>query len=133
LITAAFAAQQGREVFAVPGSIYAPQSKGANNLVRQGAHLLQSAQDVLESLNLGQAGEYRAARSLLPEGADEARLFELLGREPLHVDEIHLRSNLPIERVSATLTMMELKGLVRQVGNMHYVAVYEPKADYEAE
>jgi len=131
LITAAFAAEQGREVFAIPGSIYAPQSKGANVLIREGAHALLDAQEVLDALNLGQTEEFRAARTVLPADATEAQLFDILGREPLHVDEIRARTNLPIERVSAALTLMELKGLVRQVGNMHYIAIYEPKADYQ--
>ena len=54
----------------------------------------------------------------------------LLGREPLHVDEIGSLSRLPIEQISATLTMMELKGLVRQVGGMRYIAVFERGANY---
>ena len=124
LITAAFAAEQGREVFALPGSIYALQSKGANLLIREGAQMLLSAQDILETLNLTQVSEHRSARAALPTDPTEAQLYQLLGREPLHVDEIRTRSNLPIEQVSATLTIMELKGLVRQVGGMNYVALY---------
>ncbi|MBN1149117.1 MAG: DNA-processing protein DprA [Anaerolineales bacterium] len=130
LITAAFAAEQGREVFAVPGNIYAPQSKGANLLIQEGAQILLNVDNVLESLNLGQVEQHRAARVALPADAVEARLYQLLGREPLHVDDIRNLTDLPIEKVSATLTLMELKGMVRQVGNMHYVAVYEARADY---
>jgi DNA processing protein len=133
LITAAFAAEQGREVFALPGNIYAPQSKGANRLIKEGAHILTSAQDVLEFLDIYQLGEQRIARTILPADATEAQLFEVLGHEPLHVDEIRLRANLPIEKVSAALTLMELKGMIRQVGGMHYVALYEPRADYQVE
>ena len=133
LITAAFAAEQGREVFALPGNIYAPQSKGANRLIKEGAQILTSAQDVLEFLDISQLGEHRVARAILPADATEAQLFEVLGHEPLHVDEIRARANLPIEKVSAALTLMELKGMIRQVGGMHYVALYEPKADYQVE
>jgi DNA processing protein len=60
----------------------------------------------------------------------EAQLYGLLGREPLHVDEIRSQSGLPIEQVSAALTMMELKGLVRQMGSMRYVAVFESGEGY---
>jgi DNA processing protein len=88
---------------------------------------------VLETLNLAQVSQHRAARTVLPSDATEAQLYGLLGREPIHVDEIRSLSNLPIEQVSATLTLMELKGLIRQVGNMHYIAVYEKRADYQAE
>ena len=131
LITATFAADQGREVFAVPGMIYAPQSKGTNRLISQGARPLLSPDDVLEFLNVDQMKEYRTARTVLPADATEAQLYAVIGQEPLHVDEIRLRTNLPIEQVSAALTLMELKGLVRQVGGMQYVAVHEQPASYK--
>ena len=130
LITASFAADQGCEVFAVPGSIYALQSKGANRLIQEGARPLLDPQEILECLNLEMVVEQRAARTVLPADATEAQLFSILGPEPLHVDEIRIQANLPIETVSATLALMELKGMVRQVGGMHYVAVREVQADY---
>ena len=133
LITAAFAAEQGREVFAVPGNIYAPQSKGTNLLIQEGAQILLNIDSVMESLNLGQVEEHRTARAVLPSDAVEARLYELLGREPLHVDDIRNLTGLPIEKVSATLTLMELKGMVRQIGSMNYVAVYEARANYQTD
>ena len=74
-----------------------------------------------------------AARSVLPADATEAHLYALLGREALHIDEIRAQSNLPIEQVSAALTLMELKGMVRQIGSMRYVAVYERGEPYEAQ
>jgi DNA processing protein len=130
LITAAFAADQGREVFAVPGYLYAPQSKGANSLIHEGAHIFLDVMDVLEILNISQVGQFRSARAALPADATESKLYSLLGREALHVDEIRFQTNLPIEQVTSTLTIMELKGLVRQVGNMRYIAIYEQAADY---
>jgi DNA processing protein len=131
LITAAFAAEQGRAVFALPGSIYAPQSKGTNRLIQEGAHLTLGVNDVLEILHLTRHDQQRAARTVLPADAVEAQLYTLLGREPLHVDEICNHAGLPIEQVSATLAMMELKGLVRQVGGMHYIAVRDESAEYQ--
>jgi DNA processing protein len=130
LITAAFAAEQGRPVFAVPGPLYSPLSRGANELIRDGAQILLDAGDVLASLNLGQVVDQRQARRLLPEDALEARLYTLLGREPLHVDEMQQQIETPIQQITAALTLMELKGLVRQVGSMRYVAVFEPGAEY---
>ncbi len=132
LITAEFAAEQGREVFAVPGSILAPQSKGANKLIQNGAHPLLSPQDLMQALNLTRAGEFKAARKAIPADALEAQLLSALGAEPLHVDEIRNQTGLPIEKVSATLTLMELKGMVRQVGGMNYISVREGQADYSA-
>jgi len=132
LITAEFAAEQGREVFAVPGSILAPQSKGTNKLIQRGALPLLSASDLMQALDLTRMGEQKAARKILPADETEARLLNVLGSEPLHVDEIRNQADLPIEKVSAALVLMELKGMVRQVGGMNYVAVREEQSDYLA-
>jgi DNA processing protein len=133
LITATFAAEQGREVFSVPGNILAPQSKGTNRLIRDGAIPLLDPQDILEILNLTQVTEQQTARQSLPVDPIELRLYSTLGPEPIHVDEIRAQTNLPIEQVPASLAMMELKGLVRHVGGMNYVALREPKENYEVE
>ena len=130
LITAEFAAEQGREVFAVPGSILAPQSKGTNKLIQRGALPLLSVEDLMQALDLTRMGEQKAARKMIPADETEARLMNVLGNEPLHVDEIRNQTELPIEKVSATLALMELKGMVRQVGGMNYVAVREVQSDY---
>ena len=131
LITAQFAIDQGREVFAVPGNILAPQSKGTNKLIAQGARPLLSVHDLLDVLNLTRVTEQRFVRKVLPTDETEAKLMSVLTHEPLHMDEIRNRTGLPIERVSATLVMMELKGFVRQVGGQNYVAVREEQAGYE--
>lgn len=133
LITAEFAANQGREVFAVPGKIFAPQSKGTNRLIRDGAHPLLSPEDLMAALDLTMVTEHQTARTVLPADATEAALFQVLGHEPKHVDEIGMLTNLPIEQVSATLALMELKGIVRQVGGMQYVAVREAQAMYRTD
>jgi DNA processing protein len=130
LITAEFAAEQGREVFAVPGNIFAPQSKGTNKLIQQGALPLLSASDIMQALNLTRIGQQKAARKALPADEVEAKLLTTLGEEPMHVDELRNQTGLPVEKVSATLVMMELKGMVRQVGSMQYVAVREVQSDY---
>jgi len=131
LITAAFAADQGRDVFAVPGSILSPQSQGTNRLIQDGARPLLSSQDIMEALNLTMATEHRSARAVIPTDATEARLIQILGHEPMHVDEIRLQMQLPIEKVTATLALMELKGMVRQVGGMHYVVLRENQGEYQ--
>jgi DNA processing protein len=130
LITAEFAAEQGREVFAVPGSILAPQSKGTNKLIQNGALPLLSVNDLMQALDLTRMGEHKTARKIIPADETEALLMKVLGVEPLHVDEIRNQTELPIEKVSATLALMELKGMVRQVGGMNYVAVREVQSDY---
>ena len=131
MITARFAVDQGREVFALPGNIFAPQSKGPNRLIQQGAHPLLKPQDILDALDLTRVTEHRTARRALPTDLTEAQLLNVLGQEPLHVDEIRSQIGLPVEKVSSTLVMMELKGMVRHVGGMNYVAVRETQSDYE--
>jgi DNA processing protein len=131
LITAQFAVDQGREVFAVPGNILAAQSKGTNRLIAQGAHPMLSAHDLLDVLNLRRVTEQREIRKIMPGNEIEAKLLSVLTHDPLHMDEIRNQTGLPIERVSATLVMMELKGLVRQVGGMNYVAVRDEQAEYK--
>ncbi len=132
LITAEFAAEQGREVFAVPGSILAPQSKGTNKLIQNGALPLLNITDLMQALDITRVGEHKAARKIMPSDAIEAKLLTVLTNEPLHVDEIRNQSELPIEKVSAALALMELKGMVRQVGGMNYIAVREVQSDYSA-
>jgi DNA processing protein len=132
LITAEFAAEQGRDVFAVPGNILAPQSRGTNRLIQNGALPLLSPDDILQSLNLTKVGQQKSARRILPTNDVESQLMTALGDEPLHVDEIRNQTGLPVEKVSAALVMMELKGMVRQVGGMQYVAVREVQSGYSA-
>jgi DNA processing protein len=130
LITAEFAAEQGREVFAVPGSVLAPQSKGTNRLIRDGALPLLDADDILQTLNLTRVGEQRTARKILPANEVENQVMNALGSEPVHVDDIRNQTGLPVQKVSAALVMMELKGMVRQVGAMQYIAVREVQSGY---
>lgn len=130
LITSDFAAEQGRDVFAVPGSIFQRAAQGTNRLIQQGAKLVNSAADVLEELNLTAVNEHRAARTGLPADATEQRLLACLTADPVHIDEIGAQAGLPISQVSGALALMELKGLVRQVGGMHYVVAKEPPAAY---
>ena len=131
LITANYAADQGRDVFAVPGNIQAHQSKGSNMLIQQGAHPLLSGKDVLEALNLERIPEQKHARRSISVDKDEASLLEIIGREPIHIDEIRSKSGLAIESVSASLAIMELKGLVQQVGGMNYVSIRDEKSGYD--
>jgi len=76
---------------------------------------------------------HRSARRELPANATEQRLLSVLSQVPVHVDEISRQTDLPIEKVTATLTMLELKGLARQVGAMNYISVRELGDDYRVE
>jgi DNA processing protein len=133
LITADFAAEQGRDVFAVPGNIFNRGSRGTNQLIQQGAKLVCTVGDVLEELNLTMVSEQAQARAVIPENETEALLLDRLSAEPVHVDELRRAVQLPIAQVSSTLALMELKGMVRQVGGMNYVMTRESGIDYVIE
>jgi len=133
LITADDAMEQGREVFAVPGNILARQSGGTNKLIQQGAKLVTSVEDILEDLNMVQATQQMEVQAAVPDNPLEARILTLLSGEPLHIDEISRQVGLPISQVSATLALMELKGMVHQVGSMTYVVARERRAGYHVD
>jgi DNA processing protein len=121
LITAGYAADQGRDVFAVPGSVLAAGCVGTNRLVQDGAKMVLEVEDILRELNLEMVAEQSMAREILPTNPAEEALLAHLGTEPMHVDELRRLSGLTITEVTSTLTLMELKGMVRQVGGMKYV------------
>ncbi|HLE30867.1 MAG TPA: DNA-processing protein DprA [Anaerolineales bacterium] len=133
LITAEFAAEQGRDVFAVPGSILQRSCRGTNKLIQQGAKPVLNATDVLEELNMTLVTEYTQASLAFPADETERQLMSFLSAEPVHVDELRAKTGLPIAQVSSTLALMELKGLVRQVSGMNYVAAREARAEYRVE
>ena len=105
LITARMALEQGREVFAIPSSIHAPQAKGCHHLIKQGAKLVECAQDILEELGHFTAG------SMQPASEPESHpLFAHMGFEPIDLDSLSQRSGLTIEVLSAILLQLEMAG-----------------------
>ena len=123
LITASFALDQNRDVFAVPGSIHSKASHGTNKLIQQGAKLVTCVEDILEELQLEHAVEQQAVRANVPEDETERTLWNALSQEPLHVDELRRTLDLPVSTISSTLILMELKGLARHVGGMSYIRI----------
>lgn len=121
LITVEFALEQGRDVFAVPGNIFSPMSVGVNKLISNGAMLTASAQQILDSLNLSGALVQQEIAEVMPADPTEAHLLSLLSAEPAHVDALGRASGLSAAHVLSVLSMMELKGSVRQVGGMQFV------------
>ena len=144
LATANHANDQGREVFCVPGSIFSHASRGVNLKIQRGeAKLVLTLEDILQELNLTSISQQMELPALAetqgndavtplpqpveapafsePLEGEEGSILAHITTDPLHIDEIRCLSQLPIALVSSTLAMMELKGLVRQVGGMHYV------------
>lgn len=121
LITADFAVEQGRDVYAVPGSIFSPNSVGCNRLIQQGAYPLLSVDDLLEQLHVERRAAQQETRRQIPPEPGEERLLRHLDHEPRHVDEIVRAAAMSPAEVNSLLTVMELKGLVRQVAPLRYV------------
>ncbi|MFH1031322.1 MAG: DNA-processing protein DprA [Chloroflexota bacterium] len=131
LITASLALEQNREVFAVPGSILSPASIGTNRLIQEGAKLVRDYKDILEELNLMTAAHQIEIKEIIPPTDTESQLLKRLSAEPTHIDEVCRSSGLSMPTVSSTLAMMELKGLVKQVGAMNYVLAREMREEYK--
>lgn len=121
LITARFALEQNREVFAVPGSIYQESSIGPNNLLKMGARVVTDVNDILYTLNISVSTPIRKKSVINADNPEEAKIIQILSSEPLHIDEIVQNSGLTATITNATLTMMEIKGMVRNIGGMNYV------------
>ena len=118
LITADFAADQGRDVFVVPGNVTSAASAGSNRLLRDGARPVMSADDVLEDLRLGSVAA--PVQAALPLDDDERRVVALLGTEPVHIDDVAAQAGMEIAQAAVVLMTLELSGAVRNVGAQRY-------------
>ncbi len=122
LLTVGNAHEQGREVFAVPGSIFSRSSQGTNQLLKDGlAHPVTEVQDIIEALNLFMIPQQLEFKAILPDNDEERTLLALLSHEPRHIDELIQASGLTATTVSSTLMMLEIKRSVHQVGAMQFV------------
>ncbi len=127
LITASNALEQGREVFALPGSIFNPKSAGTNRLIKEGAKLVQNVDDILEELD---SRIRQFLRRHLPEPSslpglseDERKILHVLSEEPLHIDLISQKTGFSSPQALSILLSLELKDLVRQLAGKMFVRV----------
>lgn len=125
LITTEFAAEQGRDVFAVPGNIFNRTSRGTNALIQQGAKVVVDVASVLEELNLHMVADQIDVAAVAPEDEAERTILARLSHEPTPVDDLVRALDLAAAEVTATLSLMELKGMVRQAGSASYVLTRE--------
>jgi len=125
LITASAALEHGREVFAVPGSIFSHASTGTNRLIQDGAMLVMDPRDILDALNMAhELVNTRLTTKKITDDLDvtemEHALLQLLSTEPMHIDDLVRQLQRPVAEISSTLTLLELRGLVNMVGAMQY-------------
>ena len=130
LITARLAAEQGREVMAVPGSVYSYRSHGCHRLIREGALLVDRPEQILEVLGLSDLsfgsglGDSRAKERLTLD-PEEAKVWQVMEVYPLHLDEIAYRAGVEVSQVSGILLALELKGIVQSIPGNFYQKVIE--------
>lgn len=126
LITADFALEQGREVFALPGKVDSNTSFGTNELIKQGAKLVSSAQDILEefglSVSVRKESREKKENNLKPDLVNqESDLYRLISKEPVFIDELAEKTRLAIPQITGLLLGLQLKKLIKQLPGKHYI------------
>jgi len=121
LITAKHALEFNRDVLAIPGNIYNFNTKGTNNLIKLGAKLITSVEDILEILNIKEVKDFISTKKITAETREEEKLIKLLSHEPIHINELIKNSKLDTPTVNSTIVLMEMKGKVKNLGNNMYV------------
>jgi len=112
LITARMAGEQGRDVFAIPGSIHSPLAKGCHKLIRQGAKLVESAQDVLEELGMGTGAPRAGGPPARGDAPGQSRLLAAMGHGPVTMDEMALATGAPVSDIAVQFSQLALEGRV---------------------
>ncbi len=115
LITASFALNQGREVFAVPGSIESANSKGTHYLIKQGAKLVEDIFDILEEFGIQQKSKELKEDIKVKLSSQEKKIYECLSESPVHIDEIIRNTQMEASEVLSTLLKLEIKGIIKQI------------------
>ena len=121
LITANFAIEFNREVFAMPGNISSPQSTGTNNLIKRGAKMATSISDILEEIKFQVEAQPAPRASAIELTEDEAKIMHVLSPEPTHIDRILKLTKLETSTLAGILIILELKGAIKNIGGQNYI------------
>lgn len=121
LITAEYALENGREIFTVPQNISSENSQGTNELIKNGANLITDSTEILAILNLQDNKKYVKNKPALTKNKEEEIILSLLSEDALHIDNLIKKTNLGSQKVNQTLSLLEIKGLIQNLGNMMYI------------
>ena len=125
LITAELGVEQGKDVFVVPGGIYDQCYKGSNSLIKNGAFLVTQTRDILDGLGifLDEDASVRKKKCEVMLETSEKIVYSYLGLEPIHISELVRMSGLPVQRIMQLVLSLEMKGVIKQIGNQYYAIV----------
>ena len=122
MITAKLALDEGREVFAVPGNVEIEQTKGSHWLIKQGAKLIENVDDILEEFDMERVGESKPKENRDCQlSIEEMKIIAGLTKEPKHIDEISIQSGIPAHEALGTLSMLEIKGQIKQLPGKYFI------------
>lgn len=119
LITADFALEQGREIFAVPGNVFSAASAGPNNLIKAGAKPVTKTEDILEAFQMEKRTE--KATEYEPQTPEEGIILKNLSYKPIHINELIRKTDISPSTIGSTLIILEMNGIIKNIGGMQYV------------
>ncbi len=119
LITANFALDFGREIFAIPGSIFSQNTKGTHKLIKEGAKLVEKGEDILEAFNIKKA--IIKEKEIKPKNEEEKKILDTLKESPLTFDEIFKKTKIEVSKLNSTLLLMEIEKKIKKSGNLYKI------------